>query len=106
MSSIKISISSVENKLSKKLENSVSDRKSYKYTYLKQLASRLLLIKSELIVKEYSEEEMNSIIRNALKTERNIANFAANQYAEFNHEELFEACSSLVDDIDEALNME
>lgn len=106
MSTIKISISSVENNISKKLESSVSNNKSYKYTYLKQLSSRLLLLKSELIDKGYSEEEINSIIANALKVERNIANFAAEQYAEFNHEELFEACSSLVDDIEEALNIE
>jgi hypothetical protein len=102
MATIKITITGVDKKLSDEISNSISDTKGYKYTYLKQLISRLRMIKGS--ISNLSEEEQTTEFTNVLIQERNIANFSGERYAELNNEELFNAFSEISESIEKILN--
>jgi len=104
MSKITIEIIKSDDKISKKITESISDKKGYKYTYLKQLISRLRMIKQQ--IEELSEEEQIAIFSNVLITESNIANYAAEQWADLNHEQLFNDLTEIADEIKSFLNEE
>lgn len=99
MSKITVTIIGAEQKLSDSISNSIVDERGYKYTYLKQLLSRLRIVKSKN--EDLTDEEQMVIIGNTLITERNIANYAAEQYAKLDMDELFESFTEIADDIDE-----
>jgi hypothetical protein len=96
---IKITITSATSKLSKHLGDSISDYNAYKYTYLKQLISRLRVVEQN--IKDLSEEQQVIIIGNVFITERNIAAFAAEQYAALNQNDLFDSFIEIVKEIEE-----
>lgn len=101
MPKITIKVIGADNALADSLGKSITEQDGYKYTYLKQLVSRLRIVKSN--VKDAPEEERIVTIGNALVTERNIANFAAEQYAMLNQEDLFNSFMEIVSDIEELL---
>ena len=70
-----ITVNGVDEKLSDNISNSIVDKKGYKYTHLKQMISRLRIVKGN--AQNLPLEDQITIISNALITERNIANFAA-----------------------------
>lgn len=96
---ITITITGADKKLSTGINESIESSKTYKYTYLKQLISRLRAIKSK--VSERSETEQIDIISNVLKAERNIANYTAEQYAELGYDEVFDSLTEVVSEIEE-----
>ena len=99
MPKITITVNGVDEQLSNNISKSITDKRGYKYTHLKQIVSRLRIIKEE--IEDLPENEQITIISNALITERNIANFAAEQYAEQNQSELFEVLVEIVSEIEE-----
>jgi hypothetical protein len=98
MPKITVTINGAVEVLSDNLNKSISEQKGYKYTYMKQLVSRVRLVKSN--VSELPENVQNLIISNTLIAERNIASFAAEQYAMLNQDELFNAFAEVVEDIE------
>jgi uncharacterized protein YutE (UPF0331/DUF86 family) len=52
---------------------------------------------------DLTEEEQCVIVRNTLIVERNIANYAAERYAELDQDELFESFTEIATDIEELL---
>ena len=99
MPKITVTVIGADDTLSNIISNSIVDNKGYKYTYLKQLVSRLRLVKNN--VKDLTEEQQITIIGNTLIVERNLANFAAEEYAKLNQDELFESFMEIVDDIED-----
>jgi len=99
MAKITVTIVGADEQLSKKLTSAISLGKGYKYTYLKQLLTRLRIVRQKVI--NLPEEEQLTILSNTLITERNIANFAADKYAELNMDELFDSFADIASDIDE-----
>jgi TusA-related sulfurtransferase len=99
MSIITIKVIGADNKMSKHITESIDGSDGYKYTYLRQLVSRLRILKSN--IQDLPEAEQITILGNILITERNIANYAAEKYAELNQEELFDCFMSIVSDIEE-----
>ena len=99
MPKITITVNGVDKQLSNNISSTITDKKGYKYTHLKQVVSRLRILKEKVV--DLSEKDQIAIISNALITERNIANFAAEQYAEQNQLELFDALTEIVDEIEE-----
>ena len=99
MPKITITVNGVDEKLSDNISNSIVDKKEYKYTHLKQMISRLRIVKGN--AQNLPLEDQITIISNALITERNIANFAAEQYAEQDQSELFETLIEIVKEIEE-----
>jgi hypothetical protein len=95
-------IVSAKNPLEDRIAKSVVESDAYKYTYLKQLISRLKVVASNL--QDKSEEEQETTMRNVLITERNIAAYAAEKYAEFNQEKIFESFTEIMEDIETLLN--
>ena len=63
------------------------------------MISRLRIVKGN--AQNLPLEDQITIISNALITERNIANFAAEQYAEQDQSELFETLIEIVKEIEE-----
>jgi hypothetical protein len=102
MPKITVTVIGADNKLSDSLSNSIVEERGYKYTYLKQLISRLRMVKAKNA--NLTEEEQMIIISNTLIVERNIANFAAEQYAELGQDELFDSFTEIVSDIEELFN--
>jgi hypothetical protein len=98
MPTIKITITKADKQLSDEITSSISDGKGYKYTYLKQLISRIRMAKNEMA--NLPEEEQAMKLTNLFIVERNIASFSAEQYAELNNEELFNAFGEVVDAIE------
>ncbi len=98
---IKITITGADKKLSESVTASVKDGKRYKYTHNKLLVSRLRMFKED--IKNLSEEEQIGVIRNVLIAERNIASFAADQYAELNQENIFNDLTEIIEELDELL---
>lgn len=97
MPKITVTVIGADKKLSDNLTNSIVEERGYKYTYLKQLISRLRIVQENAA--HLSEPEQVVIIGNTLIAERNIANFAAERYAELDQEELFESFTEIVDEI-------
>lgn len=95
---IRITITGATSELSKHITESISEYNTYKYTYLKQLVSRLRVIEQNL--ENLPDEARLLAIGNTLITERNIAAFAAEQYAMLNQDELFEAFMEVVEEIE------
>lgn len=96
---VTITITKADTTISDKLSNSIKEYNGFKYTYLKQLVSRLRIFKQS--VNDLSTDEQISAMGNFLITERNIANFAADQYAILNHDELFNDLMEIVEEIEE-----
>jgi len=102
-STITITVTGATGKLSKSITDSIQQQKSYKYTYLKQLISRLRIIGEDLDSQGLPIEEKAILFINALIIERNIAAMAAEQYAAMNQSNLFDAFMEIVDEIEELL---
>lgn len=96
---ITITVKGADNKLSESISTSISNENTFKYLYLKQLVSRLRAVKAK--VADKPDTYQIAVIGNTLKVERNIANFAAEQYAELGQEETFDALTEIVAEIDE-----
>ena len=96
---IKITIVGVDKKLSANISDSIANERTYKYMYEKQLISRLRILTEEM--QTLPEAEQINAIGNILIVERNIANFAAEQYAGLDQEIMFDTLTEIVSDIDE-----
>lgn len=101
MPEIKITVTKAGQTLSDNVSKSIKDVKSFKYTYLKQAVSRIRLV-TDSVADETDEQKVTSIT-NALIVERNVANFAAEQYAKLNQDEIFNDLMEIVEEIDELL---
>lgn len=99
MSKIIITVNGVEQKLSNNIGNSITLGKGFKYTYQKQLLSRLRVAIDS--TKNLPENEAKTHISNVLIVERNIANYAAEQYAELGQDEIFNSFTEIAEDIEE-----
>lgn len=99
---IKITITGATSKLSKHITESIVDNSIYKYTYLKQLLSRLRAV--DQCSKDLPEEQQLVILANTLIVERNIASYAAEQYAALNQDDLFQSFMEISEEIEELLN--
>jgi hypothetical protein len=98
MPKIIITVNGAEQKLSDDIGKSITLGKSFKYTYQKQLLSRLRVAIANTSV--LSEEEARLNISNVLIVERNIANYAAEQYAELGQDEIFKSFTEIAEDIE------
>jgi hypothetical protein len=98
MPKITITINGVDQKLSDNLSKSIAQENGHKYTHMKQVVSRIRMVKDT--IKDLPEDIQLMMISNALIVERNIAWFAAEQYAMLNQDKLFDALSELAEDID------
>lgn len=99
---IKITIignASVSSKLSKHVTESIDEANTYKYTYLKQLVTRLRRVEERS--KDLPDNEHIIAIGNTLIAERNIAAYAAEQYAALNQDELFDSFVEIMEEIEE-----
>jgi hypothetical protein len=101
MPTITITLTNLDTQLSDSLSKTINTNKSYKYSYLKVLKSRLALVKDE--IKDLPEEEQLSAIKSVLITERNIAAFAADSYAMINEEAIAIDFSDIVEELDKLL---
>jgi len=98
---IKITITGATSKLSGHITESISEQNTYKYTYLKQLVTRLRVVEQQL--SDLPAEAQIIAIGNVLVTERNIAAYAAEQYAALDQDELFNSFMEIVEEIEELL---
>lgn len=96
---IKITITGATSKLSGHITESIGEQNVYKYTYLKQLITRLRAVEQQML--DLPTEAQIIAIGNVLVTERNIAAYAAEQYAALNQEELFDSFMEIVEEIEE-----
>jgi len=101
MTKIKITITKADEKLANSI---VGDFNGYKYTYMKQLISRLRIVKS--CISDKPIDEQITTLQNVLIVERNIAQYGAERYAELNNEDLFDALIEISDKIEEILKDE
>jgi hypothetical protein len=99
MSRITVTITGAEHKLSDSVGKSITSEKSFKYTYQKQVQSRLRTVMKNVSV--LPEEEQVNIISNMLIVERNIANYAAEQYALLNQDDIFNSLTEVAEEIEE-----
>lgn len=101
MPQITIKVIGAEEILSNNISQSIDQANGFKYTYLKQMISRLRIVKST--VKDLDEQEQIAAIGNALIVERNVANYAAGEYAKLNQESIFDSLMEIVDEIEALL---
>lgn len=99
MPKILITVSGAEKKLSNTLSDSIAEANGVKYTHLKQSLSRIRMVISN--TSNLPEEDKMIAISNALITERNIANFIADRYAELNQDDISLASMEIANEIDE-----
>ena len=99
---ITITITGATEKLSKHVTEAIEEYDTYKYTYLKQLLSRLRAV--EHSVNDLSIDNKLAIVKDVLITERNIAAYAAEQYAVLNQNEIFNSFIEIMEEIEELIN--
>jgi hypothetical protein len=99
MPKIIITVNGAEQTLSNNLGKSITLGKGFKYTYQKQLLSRLRVAIAS--TKDLSEDEAKVNISNILIVERNIAYYAAEQYAELGQDEIHNSFTEIAEEIEE-----
>lgn len=98
MPKIKVTVIGADKQLSDTMGNSITTGKGFKYTYQKQLLSRLRVVMSN--TSNLSPEEQLIAISNMLIVERNIANFAAEQYAQLDQDNIFNSFTEIAEEIE------
>ena len=98
---IKITITTADKKLSEGITEAVKLGRPGKYVHSRMMLARLRMVKWE--VRELPEVDQIARMRNALTIERNIAAFAADQYAEIGEDIIFNDLTELVNEIDDIL---
>jgi hypothetical protein len=103
MAEIKITITKADEKLSSSISETPNGEiaSSYKYTYMRQLITRLRVTKGLLLDKPMEEQEQ--IMRDVLITERNISHYIAEEYAKLDNDNIFTAAMEIAEDIEEIL---
>ena len=99
---ITITITDATAKLSKHVTEAIEEYDTYKYTYLKQLLSRLRAVEHSTNVLSIDDKIL--LVRNVLITERNVAAFAAEQYAALDQEEVFNSFTEIMEEIEGLIN--
>jgi mannitol-specific phosphotransferase system IIBC component len=98
MPKIKVTVIGADKQLSDTMGNSITSGKGFKYTYQKQLLSRLRVVMSN--TSDLPPEEQLIVISNMLITERNIANYAAEQYAQLDQDDIFNSFTEIAEEIE------
>lgn len=96
-----ITITTLDKKLSKNVQDAVTAGKPYKYNHARLLATRLRSVKDS--INHLSDEEQLAHLRNVLIVERNIASLAADEYSKINQENVFNDLMEIVAEIDTIL---
>jgi hypothetical protein len=94
-------IISAPKKIKERVSQAVTDGKRYQHQYARLLGARVLGVKQE--IEDLPEEDQVKIMRNVLVTERNIASYAADQYALLNQSAIFDDLLQIVNELDELL---
>jgi len=103
MTEVKITINKADERLSSSITNTPTKEisSSYKYTYLRQLITRIRVVKGTTLDK--TPEEQENIIRDVLVTERNISYYIAEEYAKLDNNDIFTAAMEIAEELEEIL---